>query len=257
MLLPNKVALITGANGGIGRGIATAFVKNGSNVVLSDNKISSLSDFANQLGKLNRKIITLEMDVTSSKSIKNGLRAILDAFGEINILVNNAGACIIHSFLEITEEDWDLIFDVNIKSIFLCSKIFSQQFIKQGGGKIINIASNAGKVGFPNQADYNASKAAVINLTRSLAEELSPMGINVNAVCPGAVRTNMLIEIAQKISSETNQNPEELLNSFAPKQLGRLIEPIEVGYVVAFLASDYASIIRGQSINIDGGNTPY
>jgi NAD(P)-dependent dehydrogenase (short-subunit alcohol dehydrogenase family) len=257
MLLANKVALITGANGGIGRGIATAFVENGSNIILSDIEVSSLSDFANQFGKLKRKVTTIKMDVTSSESIKNGLHAILEEYGEINILVNNAGVCIIHPFLEITEEDWDLIFDVNIKSIFLCSKIFSQQFAKQGGGRIINIASNAGKVGFPNQADYNASKAAVINLTRSLAEELAPMGINVNAVCPGAVKTNMLIEIAQQIGSETNQNPEELLNSFAPKQLGRLIEPIEVGHVVAFLASDYANIIRGQSINIDGGNTPY
>jgi len=120
----------------------------------------------------------LEMDVTSSESIENGLKAILNKFEEVNILINNAGVCVIHPFLETTENEWEYVFDVNIKSVFLCSKIFAKYFAEQGSGTIINIASNAGKVGFPNQADYNAFKAAVINLTRSLAEELAPLKIN-------------------------------------------------------------------------------
>jgi NAD(P)-dependent dehydrogenase (short-subunit alcohol dehydrogenase family) len=125
-------------------------------------------------------------------------------------------------------------------------------------GSIVNVASNAGKVGFPGQCDYNAAKAAVINLTRSLAMEFAPIGINVNAVCPGAVETEMLSEVAKFIVETNGQGDAvELMHSFAPSQLGRLVQPEEVGAIVAFLASQKAAIIRGQSINLDGGATPY
>ena len=118
-------------------------------------------------------------------------------------------------------------------------------------------SSNAGKVGFPDQADYNASKAGVISLTRSLADEWAKYGVNVNAICPGAVHTKMLTDIAEQISFENDAGPETLLQSFAPNQLGRLILPSEVARGVVILSSDDASIIRGQSINVDGGSTPY
>jgi NAD(P)-dependent dehydrogenase (short-subunit alcohol dehydrogenase family) len=126
-----------------------------------------------------------------------------------------------------------------------------------GGGAIVNIASNAGKVGYPNMAAYNASKAAVISLTRSLAAEWAPHRINVNAVCPGGVETPMLEQVARWIGERQGLDPEALLGDMVPAQLGRHIQPLEVGRVVAFLLSERATIIRGQSINVDGGDTPY
>src|ERR1700674_5052214 len=125
------------------------------------------------------------------------------------------------------------------------------------GGAIVNIASNAGKVGFPNMAAYNASKAAVINLTRSLAREWAGERVNVNAVCPGAVATPMLRDVAEIISRSTGRDAEMLFAGMVAAQLGRHVEPIEVGRIVVFLLSDAAVIIRGQSINIDAGDTPY
>ena len=125
------------------------------------------------------------------------------------------------------------------------------------GGAIVNVASNAGKVGYPNMAAYNASKAAVISLTRSLAAEWAPHGINVNAVCPGGVDTPMLTEAADWVAEDAGLDAVALRQEMTPAQLGRHIEPIEVGRVVAFLLSDRAAIIRGQSINVDGGDTPY
>ena len=127
---------------------------------------------------------------------------------------------------------------------------------QDGGGAIVNIASNAGKVGYPSMADYNASKAAIMSLTRSMAAELAPH-INVNAVCPGGVRTDMLRGVADWLAERSGEDSESLLQNFPPEQLGRLIEPVEVGRVVAFLASERAHIIRGQAINVDGGETPY
>ena len=130
--------------------------------------------------------------------------------------------------------------------------------IAQGtGGSIVNVASNAGKVGYPNMAAYNASKAAVISLTRSLSAEWAENAINVNAVCPGGVETPMLEEVADWVGPRIGAAPEDLHATMTPAQLGRHIEPVEVGRVVAFLLSDGALIIRGQSINVDGGDTPY
>ena len=124
-------------------------------------------------------------------------------------------------------------------------------------GAIVNIASNCGKVGYPNMAGYNASKAAVISLTRSLSTELSERNINVNAICPGGVYTPMLMDVAKSIGERTGEKAEELIKLMVPAQLGRHIEPLEIGRIAAFLLSDHANIIRGQSINADGGDTPY
>ena len=126
-----------------------------------------------------------------------------------------------------------------------------------GGGAIVNIASEAGKVGYPNMATYNATKAAVISLTRTLAKEWWEEGINVNAVCPGAVYTEMLVEVARWRARQTGEDADKLLGVMTAPLLGRHIQPIEVGRVVAFLLSDQAEIIRGQSVNVDGGGAPY
>jgi NAD(P)-dependent dehydrogenase (short-subunit alcohol dehydrogenase family) len=143
-----------------------------------------------------------------------------------------------------------------VKGVLLASQVAASNF-GDGGGAIVNIASNAGKVGYRNMAGYNASKAAVISLTRSLSLEWVDKKINVNAVCPGGVATDMLKGVADFLSPRLGQDSAALFNTMVPAQLGRHIQPIEVGRVVAFLLSDAAVIIRGQSISIDGGDTPY
>jgi NAD(P)-dependent dehydrogenase (short-subunit alcohol dehydrogenase family) len=160
--------------------------------------------------------------------------------------------------IEMSDRDWEVQFEVNSRAVSTCSRLAAKQMISQGkGGSIVNIASNAGKVGYPNMAAYNASKAAVISLTRSHASEWAEHGINVNAVCPGGVETPMLTEVAEWIGEREGIDPEQLLPMMKPAQLGRHIQPIEVGRIVVFLLSDQAAIIRGQSINVDGGDTPY
>ena len=156
--------------------------------------------------------------------------------------------------LESTNDDWLSQMNVNVVGVVNCCNAFRAH--AAAPGSIVNIASNAGKVGYPNMAAYNATKAAVINLTRTLAAEWAP-DINVNAVCPGGVLTPMLEHVADVVGSKIGEAPDELLATMVPAQLNRHIQPREVGRVVAFLLSDAAVIIRGQSINVDGGDTPY
>jgi len=146
---------------------------------------------------------------------------------------------------------------VNVTGSFVMPQAVGRHLRESGGGAIVNVASNCGKVGYKNMAAYNASKAAVINLTRSLALEWAADWINVNAVCPGGVDTPMLAGVADWLAPRLNVPSEELLAGMGPAQLGRKVQPIEVGRVVAFLLSDAAVVIRGQAINVDGGDTPY
>jgi NAD(P)-dependent dehydrogenase (short-subunit alcohol dehydrogenase family) len=182
----------------------------------------------------------------------------VEAFGGLDGWVNNAGLLRMQPALEATVEDWEAHHRVNVSGVFACCQVAARWMIGGGvKGSIVNIASNAGKVGYPNMAAYNASKAAVINLTRSLAAEWAPHGINVNAVCPGGVQTPMLTAVAEWIAARQGGDPDQLLSRMVPAQLGRHVQPIEVGRVVAFLLSPQAAIIRGQAINVDGGDTPY
>ena len=160
------------------------------------------------------------------------------------------------AMLTIAPDDFDLELGVNARGVLIGAQAAYRAFAGRGGA-IVNIASNAGKVGFPNMAAYNASKAAVINLTRSLSREWAGERINVNAVCPGSVATPMLREVAEILSRSTGKDADSLFAGMVPAQLGRHVEPIEVGRIVAFLLSDAAVIIRGQSINVDAGDTPY
>lgn len=172
--------------------------------------------------------------------------------------MNNAGMVKLGPNAEASMHDWRVQMEVNVLGTQLCCNLFAKLIAEsKKGGSIVNIASNAGKVGYPNMAGYNASKAAVINLTRTLSGELSEQNINVNAVCPGGVLTPMLADVANNVGERINEDPKALLETMVPAQMGRHIQPIEVGRVVAFLLSEQAEIIRGQSINIDGGDTPY
>jgi len=258
MLLTNKVIVVTGAGSGIGRGIALAVAEEGGAVVALDLDLSSARGTAAAVEEAGRGTLPLAVDVTDTDAVAGAIAVTAGRFDRIDGWVNNAGVLRMSPALDSGDDDWAPQFEVNARALFSCCRLAARRMIQQGGGgAIVNVASNAGKVGYPNMAAYNASKAAVISLTRSLAAEWAEHGINVNAVCPGGVETPMLSQVAEWIGERQGLDPEALVGEMTAAQLGRHIQPIEVGRIVAFLLSDRAAIIRGQAINVDGGDTPY
>ena len=261
-MLKDKVVFITGGARGIGYGIARAALEAGARVAIGDLGEQALFDARASLlaeaSVADNAVFATVVDVVDELSVEKALTATRSYFGCLNGLVNNAGIIRLGENLGASAKDWQAQLEVNVIGAHNCCKTFAKMLIgaKQAGA-IVNIASNCGKVGYPNMAGYNASKAAVINLTRSLSTELSEHDINVNAICPGGVYTPMLMEVAEAISERTGGQAGELVKSMTPAQLGRHIEPLEIGRVAVFLLSDNANIIRGQSINADGGDTPY
>ncbi len=257
-LLEGRTVLVTGAARGIGHGIADAVSEAGARVALLDLDATGAREAATALEARGCEALAIGGDVTDPVSVRGAVDAILERFGALDGLVNNAGALRMAPALDIQAADARLQYDVNVYGVLLASRIAAAAMIERRmRGAIVNVASNAGKVGYPNMAAYNASKAAVINLTRGLAAEWAEHGINVNAVCPGGVRTEMLERVAEWLSPRVGTRADELFAGMVPAQLGRHIEPIEVGRVVAFLLSEHALIIRGQALNTDGGDTPY
>jgi meso-butanediol dehydrogenase/(S,S)-butanediol dehydrogenase/diacetyl reductase len=194
--------------------------------------------------------------VADPASLGRAAAAAATRLGPLGGWVNNAGIVQMIPAKDISPEAWGREFQVNVAGVMNGAQAAFRAFAGNGG-VIVNIASNAGKVGFPNMAAYNATKAAVINLTRSLAREWAADRVNVNAVCPGSVATPMLRGVADRLSAETGKSSDALFAGMVPAQLGRHIQPIEIGRVVAFLLSEAAEVIRGQAINLDGGDTPY
>ncbi len=257
-MLKGRTVVVTGAGGGVGRGIAQAVAEAGGRVAVTDIDLGAARETASAVEESSGEVLALAVDVTDESAVSRAIAAAVERFGDLGGWVNNAGVLHMHAALEMSDDDWASQFEVNSRAVARCSRLAARQMITQGaGGAIVNVASNAGKVGYPNMAAYNASKAAVISLTRSLASEWAEHAINVNAVCPGGVETPMLSEVARWIGEREGVDPQELLPMMMPAQLGRHIQPIEVGRVVAFLLSDRAAIIRGQAINVDGGDTPY
>jgi len=258
MPLHGRTVVVTGAGGGLGRGIAEAVAEAGANVVVGDLALDPVAETARRIETGGGRALPLVLDVTLPDSIAAAIARATRTLGRLDGWVNNAGILRMDAALDVAPADWEAQMRVNVSGLFSCCQIVARQLIAQGdGGAIVNVASNAGKVGYPNMAGYNAGKAAVINLTRSLAAEWAAHGINVNAVCPGGVETPMLTAVAEWITSRDGGDAKELVQRMVPAQLGRHVQPIEVGRVVAFLLSDAAAIIRGQSINVDGGDTPY
>lgn len=253
--LEDRVIVVTGGAGGIAAGIGQAILEAGGRVALMDLDRAKVEAAATTLAAGDRAV-GVAADVTDPASLKAAFDAVVARWGRLDGLVNNAGIVRLGPAEETTPEGLDLEFAVNVKGVLLASQAACGHFAGKGGA-IVNIASNAGKVGYRNMAGYNASKAAVISLTRSLALEWAEKGINVNAVCPGGVATDMLKSVAEFLAPRIGQDEKVLFDTMYPAQLGRHIKPVEVGRVVVFLLSDAAVIIRGQSINIDGGDTPY
>ncbi|MCL4295069.1 MAG: SDR family oxidoreductase [Anaerolineae bacterium] len=258
MLLKDKIIFVTGAGQGMGRGIAQAVAEAGAHVVVNDLRLEAVQETARLVEAAGQHALPLMADVLDSQVMQSAVQQTVETFGRLDGWVNNAGVVKMDSALDIAEEDWGFQFEVNVQGLFACCQLAARQMIAQGGGgAIVNIASNAGKVGYRNMAAYNAGKAAVINLTRSLSLEWAEHNINVNAVCPGGVDTPMLLGVAEWLTQRIGGDPHELVKTMKPNQMSRHIQPIEVGRVVAFLLSEQAVIIRGQSINVDGGDTPY
>ncbi len=243
MRLKDKVALITGAAQGIGRDIALKFAAEGADIAVGDINLEKATKTAQEIETLGRKALVLELDVTDYAKLTESVNKILDKFKKVDILVNNAGITKDNLLLRMSDAEWDAVLNVNLKGTFNCTKAVSRLMIKQRYGKIINIASIIGIIGNPGQANYSASKAGIIALTKTAAKELASRNINVNAVAPGFIQT----EMTSKLPEELKQKMQEAI------PLGRFGSPVDVASVCVFLASEDASYITGQTIIVDGG----
>ena len=256
MRLADRVYVVTGAGGGIGRGITQALLEDGARGVAMVD-LQTPSDAASQVDPDGARTLALAADVTVSTDAQRVVAATVQRFGRLDGLVNCAGVVFLDTAWDASASDWNRHLEVNVTGSFVFAQAAGAHLREHGGGAVVNVSSNCGKAGYPNMAAYNASKAAVLGLTRSLSMEWAEDQINVNAVCPGGVDTPMLAGVAEWLSPRLGISADELLGQMGPAQMGRKIAPVEVGRVIAFLLSDDALIIRGQSISIDGGDTPY
>lgn len=256
MELRNKVAIVTGGSGGIGEAIVLALARAGADVVINYNRsVQRAREVVEQVQSMGRRALALRADVCLSSEVSNIVSRVVKEFDKIDILVNNAGVTSLAPVVELEEKDWDRVFDVNVKGVFLCSKAVSKHMInRKEGGKIINISSRVGKIGEKLSAHYSASKFAVIGFTQALALELAPYRINVNAICPGKVETGMQIrEWEFKVKSTGVPFDKVRADDISTVPLGRAAKPEEIGNLVVFMCSDLASYMTGQAINITGG----
>jgi len=252
--LDDKVAIVTGAGRGIGEAISIRLAREGADVVVCDVNLDSAKETAEKIETIGQRSLAIKTDVSKSSDVEKMVNLTLEKFGKIDILVNNAGIVIVKQIVELEEEEWDKVIDVDLKGVFLCSKAVAKVMINQKSGKIINISSDSGKTGYALFTSYNAAKFGVIGFTQGLAKELAPYGINVNAVCPGIVGTKMWEYVDEQLGKRWGLPKGEALKMHIKQiPLGRLETPEDVAGVVAFLASQDADYMTGQAINVTGG----
>jgi NAD(P)-dependent dehydrogenase (short-subunit alcohol dehydrogenase family) len=244
--LKGKVAVVTGAGRGIGKAIAITLAEAGADVVLAARTAAQLEKTAEEIRSKGCQGLPVPTDVTRKDAVERLMSTAVDQLGSLQILVNNAAIMAPSSLLEQSENDWDKVMAVNLKAYFLCTQAAGRHMIEQKYGKIINMASTGGVIAGPNNASYHSSKAAIIHFTRSVAIEWIKYNINVNAVGPGAVDTELVDQFIQKGSRE-------LMLKGVP--IRRLADPAEIANLVVFLASDLAGYIVGEHVIIDGGLT--
>jgi 3-oxoacyl-[acyl-carrier protein] reductase len=243
MKLQDKVALVTGAARGIGREIALTFAQEGADIIICDVNLELASHTQKEIQGLGRQSLALACDVTNLAQVEEMTNKILDKFKKIDILVNNAGITKDGLLLRMSESDWDTVLNVNLKGTFNCTRAISKVMLKNRTGKIINIASIIGIIGNVGQANYAASKAGIIALTKTTAKELASRGICVNAIAPGFIQTEMTAKLPPEVQ-------EKMLKEIP---LGIFGQPRDVANLALFLASSDADYITGQVIVIDGG----
>jgi 3-oxoacyl-[acyl-carrier protein] reductase len=243
MKLKGRVALVTGAAQGIGKAVALLLALNGADVVVSDINLEKAEETAKEIQAIGRKAMAIKVDVANSDQVERMVETILQQFGQIDILINNAGITRDKLILRMTEEEWDAVLNINLKGTFNCTKAVVRYMSKQRWGKIVSIASVVGEMGNAGQANYAASKAGVIGFTKTIAREFAQRGINVNAIAPGYIETPMTEALPEKAK-------EELKRMIPMERLGK---PEDVAEAVLFLVSEASSYITGQVLNVNGG----
>ncbi|MCB0910035.1 MAG: SDR family oxidoreductase [Propionibacteriaceae bacterium] len=249
MRLAEKVAIVTGGGGGIGRATAVAFAAEGAKVVVVDINPDAAQATADQVTATGGTALAAPADVSSEADIKAVVAATVDAFGTVDVVFNNAGIIRRTTVEDISVDDWDRVFAVNVRSIYLMCREVVPIMAAAGGGSIINTGSGWGLKGGGRAVSYCASKGAVVNLTRALAIDHGPQGIRVNSVNPGDVNTDML----RNEASQLHQDAQSFLAEAAERPLGRMGEASEIAAAVVWLASDEASYVTGSALSVDGG----
>jgi NAD(P)-dependent dehydrogenase (short-subunit alcohol dehydrogenase family) len=248
--LAGNVALVTGGASGIGRASAILFAHEGARIVVADLPGSPIDDTLSAIREAGGQAVAAAGDVRRAEDAERMVATAVAQFGRIDVLFNNAGIEFVASVEDMPEDKWDLVVDTNLKGIYLMSKAAIPRMIQQGGGKIINTASQLGWVGAPRFSAYCASKGGVLNLTRAMALELAPHNIRVNALCPGAVETPLLL----RQFGGGRSGPQGTLQMLADLHaLKRIAQPVELAYPALFLACDESSFMTGASLVVDGG----
>jgi len=254
MELAGQVAIVTGAGRGIGRATALELARMGADIVVAELDRDGAERTAAEVKGLGRRVSVVRTDVTSRADLAAMAERARAEFGRIDVLVNNAGIYRAALPLDVTEEHWDAIMNVNAKAVFFASQAVLPTMIAQKRGAIVSLASMAGKIGSRNNLPYNVSKAAVVSMTKSLALAHAADGIRVNCVCPGFVETDMWTNVAREQGALMGITPEEFTRQRASAvPLGRMERPEDVANVIGFLASSKSGYVTGQALSVDGG----
>ena len=243
MVLKDKVSIITGGARGIGKAIALRFAEEGSNIAICDVNPEALEAAEKDISAKGRSVLAEKVDVTKFDEVSKFIQKVLDKFSKINILINNAGITRDGLLVRMADGDWDAVLNVNLKGAFNCAKAVARPMMKDRAGKIVNVASIIGIVGNSGQANYAASKGGVIAFTKSIAKELASRNINVNAIAPGFIETDMTAKL-----------PDDVKNAIMKTiPLGKWGTAFDVANLALFLVSDASAYITGQVIKVDGG----
>lgn len=248
--LDGRVAIVIGGAKGIGKAIALRYIKEGVKAVITDMMEKEANETLEEVKKMGGEAIFIKTDVTNNHSIENMVKETIDKYGKIDILVNDAGISIMRKITEASEEDWDRLNNVNLKGVWLCTKTVVPEMIKRKYGKIINISSIFGLVGYKWESIYCSTKGGVINMTRELAVELAPYNIYVNCICPGIIETPLYKNI--NFLHDDKDNLEYTLKLIPSKKIGKLND---IAGAAFFFASSDSSFVTGQILAVDGGYT--
>jgi len=247
--MSERVALVTGGGGGIGRAICLDLAADGRAVAVADLRLDTAEETASAVSDAGGRALAVELDVTSGDSVAAGVEALGKALGHVEIVVNNAGWDELRPFLETDEQFWDRVIEINLKGCLRVTSAVLPGMVERGFGRVVNIGSDAGRVGSSQEAAYSGAKGGVIAFTKTIAREVARSGVTANAVCPGPTRTPLLEDM-------TETGGEKLIDSLARAvPMRRLGEPEDVAPAVAFLASERAGFITGQTLSVSGGLT--